>query len=143
MKQVRLLSLAIMAVLLLGCSLQQDNRETPKSNAILVIQPYRHAGTWVFDDPLRGLTREPFVSGIPQMIDAMVTNIPTAADGFRLLFSAQPFPGASHTMERRDSYAAGYWYYCPELNSTGWLCQAMFRYFTAAPKTMWVKAEKK
>lgn len=126
MKPMRLLSVIILGALLLGYSPQQDNRETPKSNAILLIQPYRHAGTWVFDDPLRGLSREPFVSGIPQMIDAMVTNIPAAKDGFRLLFSAQPFPGASHTMERRDAYTEGYWYYCPELNSTGWLCQAMF-----------------
>ncbi len=32
--------------------------------------------------------------------------------------------------------------YSPGLNSTGWLCQAMFCYFTAGTKTMWVNAEK-
>ena len=42
---------------------------TPPANALLVIQPYRSHGTWVFDDPAVGLVREPFVSGIPQMID--------------------------------------------------------------------------
>jgi hypothetical protein len=30
-------------------------------NAINVIVPYKHNGTWVFDDPGVGLRREPFV----------------------------------------------------------------------------------
>jgi hypothetical protein len=38
------------------------------------------------------LHQEPFVSGIPEMIDAAVQDIPHAQQGFRLLFSAQPFP---------------------------------------------------
>ena len=40
------------------------------ANAMLVIFPYRYEGTWVFDDERVGLEREPFVSGIPEMIDA-------------------------------------------------------------------------
>ena len=46
--------------------------EGPVSNQIHVIAPYRQASTWVFDDPAVGLKAEPFVSGIPQMIDALV-----------------------------------------------------------------------
>ncbi len=34
-------------------------------NSILIIQPYRYAGTWVFDDPNAQLVQEPFVEGIP------------------------------------------------------------------------------
>jgi hypothetical protein len=63
------------------------------ANALLVIAPYRHAGTWVFDDPKAGLVREPFVAGVPEMIDVLVQDIPGATNGFRLLFSARPFPG--------------------------------------------------
>jgi hypothetical protein len=63
------------------------------SNAMMVIFPYRHERTWVFDDRSAGLVREPFVSGIPEMIDALVKDIPQAEKGFRLLFSANPFPG--------------------------------------------------
>jgi len=33
-------------------------------DAVLVINPYRHEGAWVFDDPLTGLNREPFVAGV-------------------------------------------------------------------------------
>jgi hypothetical protein len=40
----------------------------------------------VFDDPAVGLKAEPFVSGIPEMIDALVQDIPQADRGFRLLF---------------------------------------------------------
>ncbi len=45
------------------------------SNEIHVIAPYRHASTWVFDDPAVGLQAEPFVSGIPEMIDVLVAAI--------------------------------------------------------------------
>ena len=38
------------------------------ANAIHVIVPYRHASTWVFDDPRVGLSQEPFVSGIPTLL---------------------------------------------------------------------------
>ena len=62
------------------------------ANAILVIAPYRHAGTWVFDDPSAHLVREPFVAGVPEMMDVLVKDIPGATNGFRLLFSGQPFP---------------------------------------------------
>ena len=65
-------------------------------NAISVIKPYRWEGMWVFDDPRVELDKEPFVSGADVIIDAMVANIPGAADGFRLIFSGTPFPGAQH-----------------------------------------------
>jgi hypothetical protein len=62
-------------------------------NSLLILQPYRHAGTWVFDDASTGLVQEPFVEGIPQMTDELVKEIPNAEGGFRLLFSPAPFPG--------------------------------------------------
>jgi len=41
-------------------------------NALMTIIP-RWEGTWVFDDANAGLSREPFVAGIPEMIDRLVT----------------------------------------------------------------------
>ena len=57
------------------------------SNQIMVIAPYwlEDVGTWVFDDPAAELCREPFVSGVPEMIDVLVKNVPDARAGFRLL----------------------------------------------------------
>ena len=63
------------------------------SNAMMVIYPYREQYIWVFDDERVELVREPFVQGVPQMIEALVADIPNADRGFRLLFSANPFPG--------------------------------------------------
>src|SRR5271168_1448108 len=69
------------------------HRSGPPANAIMVIAPYWYNGTWVFDDPAVNLNREPFVAGVPEMIDGLVKGIPVAKDGFRLTFSANPFPG--------------------------------------------------
>jgi len=113
------------------------------SNALMVIAPYRYAGTWVFDDPAVGLKREPFVSGIPEMIDDMVKDIPDADKGFRLLFSAQPFPGFTHKLTWRRGDRQGNWYYCEQFDKEGWLCPGLFRYYQEAPKEIYAKAEKR
>jgi hypothetical protein len=110
-------------------------------NSIMVLQPYWHAGTWVFDDYDKGLDKEPFVCGIPEMIDDMVKDIPNARQGFRLLFSACPLPGHTHKLEWRREEDGGNWYYSPNLNAEGWLCPALFKYFTIAPQELYTKAE--
>ena len=68
-------------------------KNMPTNNQIMVITPYWYEGTWVFDDSSTGLVREPFVAGIPEMINLLVSEIPAARKGFRLTFSASPFPG--------------------------------------------------
>ncbi|MFO0426962.1 MAG: DUF6717 family protein [Planctomyces sp.] len=111
------------------------------SNQLLVISPYWHAGTWVFDDPDTDLLREPFVSGIPEMIDDLVSGIPNARQGFRLLFSAAPFPGYQRKLTWEREEYGGNWYRLEEPSMEGWLCPAMFRYFKVAPAELYVKAE--
>jgi hypothetical protein len=50
------------------------------------------------------------VSGIPQMIDTLVANVPDAAQGFRLLFAAGPFPeNQIEFVKVREEYQ-GVWY---------------------------------
>ena len=111
------------------------------SNAIHVIAPYRHHGTWVFDDPSRGLAAEPFVSGVPEMIDQLVANIPDARKGFRLIFSAGPFPGFQKAFTLSREEFGGNWYRCDDPPMEGWLCPALFKYFEHAPRTIYAKAE--
>jgi hypothetical protein len=77
-----------------------------RMNAISVIAPYKHEGLWVFDDPDVGLRREPFVSGIDQLIDRLAAH-PNASHGFRLLFSPTPFPGYMARLEWRRSELGG------------------------------------
>jgi hypothetical protein len=111
------------------------------ANSILVISPYRNHGTWVFDDPSVGLAREPFVSGIPEMIDMLVREIPDAEKGFRLLFSEDPFPGYQVEVEHVREEYGGNWYRWAEHSREGWLCPALFKYFDRAPRKLYCRAE--
>ena len=110
-------------------------------NQIQVISPYWLHGTWVFDDATTGLVQEPFVSGIPEMIDDLVADIPNARNGFRLLFSTAPFPGFQRLLEWVREEMGGNWYRTDQPAGEGWLCPALFEYFDEAPKELFVKAE--
>lgn len=115
------------------------------ANHIMTIAPYwlDEVGTWVFDDPGAGLTQEPFVSGVPEMIDYLVKDIANARSGFRLLFSAAPFPGYQKRLVWLREEMGGNWYASNDPTMEGWLCPALFRYFDMAPAQLYVKAEGK
>jgi len=111
-------------------------------NIIMVIAPYWYQGTWVFDDESAGLNKEPFVAGVPEMIDDLVKDIPNARSGFSLLFSLTPFPGYQIELTRMKEECGGYWYMVKNRSAEGWLCPALFKYFETAPETIYVKAER-
>ncbi|MSR31199.1 MAG: hypothetical protein EXR99_06785 [Gemmataceae bacterium] len=110
-------------------------------NQIQVIAPFWLHGTWVFDDPTTGLVQEPFVNGIPEMINDLVADIPDARQGFRMLFSSGSFPGFQKKLEWVREEMGGNWYRTDQPPGEGWLCPALFRYFDAAPQELYVKAE--
>ena len=112
------------------------------ANRIMVIAPYLYSGTWVFDDPAKGLEKEPFVAGIPHMINDITRSIPKAWKGFRLLFSAAPFPDYQAELEWIREESGGGWYRQVGTAAEGWLCPALFKYFDKAPAKIYVKAEK-
>jgi len=112
-------------------------------NSITLIAPYRYEGMWVFDDLRVGLDKEPFVSGADTIIDILVAGIPNADKGFRLLFSAEPFPGYTSKIEWRRPEYGGNWYFAPALGKEGWLCPALFKYFDKAPAEIYLKVEPK
>ncbi len=113
------------------------------SNSLMVIAPYEYGGTWVFDDPASGLVREPFVAGVPEMINVLVQDIPGATNGFRMLFSTQAFPGYQKRLTWLRPHGGGNYYRMEDPPMEGWLCPALFRYYREAPKELYVKAEPK
>lgn len=115
----------------------------PPANAIMVISPYDYDGTWVFDDPRVGLVREPFVAGVPEMMDVLVADIPNAKDGFRLLFSAKPFPDYQKKLTWLRGGMDGSYYKLDDPPMEGWICPAMFKYYAKPPRELYVKAEPK
>ncbi|MHA1288629.1 MAG: DUF6717 family protein [Candidatus Thorarchaeota archaeon] len=113
------------------------------ANTLMVIEPYWYMDTWVFDDESAGLDKEPFVQGVPEMIDDLVKDIANARSGFRLLFSSLPFSSYQTELTRVKEEYGGYWYRLKNKSAEGWLCPALFRYFDTAPETIYVKAEPK
>ena len=61
-------------------------------NSIMVVKPYKWEGMWVSDDEKTGLLREPFVAGVPEILEALLEQqgipVEEAEKGFRLIFSA-------------------------------------------------------
>jgi hypothetical protein len=115
-------------------------------NSIMVLAPYRYNGTWVFDDERVGLIREPFVAGVPEMIDVLVADIPDADKGFRLTFSAKPFPDYEKKLTRTRSDGVGNYYRLDDPTMKGppmegWICPALFKYYDEPPAELYVKAD--
>ena len=136
------LKLSIIVIILFVFTYNEQKTQS-STDSIMIISPYRHGGTWVFDDSTTGLVREPFVAGVPEIIDHLVKDIPDADKGFRMLFSAGPFPGYMMKVTWKRTEMGGNWYYSEDLDMEGWLCPALFKYFKKTPKEIYVKAEKK
>jgi len=113
-------------------------------NAMLIIHPHKTHGTWCFDDERHGLIEEPFVLGASEMIDAVVARagLTNADRGFRLIFSASPFPGYHAEIHRLNEESGGYWYQFPDGSMKGWLCPATLHYFPDQhPQRIYARAE--
>lgn len=91
----------------------------------------------MFDDPAVGLSGEPFVAGVPEIIEQAVAHIPNAEQGFNLIFSTQPFPGATIELRRVREEYGGNWYEWAGRGMEGWLCPALFKYFDQAPERLY------
>ena len=139
------IAIVIIVVVLVFAGLHspKQTRTVRDMNALLVIAPYKYQGTWVFDDPAVGLSREPFIAGIDTMIDKAVVDIPNAEKGFQAIFSAAPFPGANWKLDWRRAESGGNWYYSDQFKMEGWLCPALLKYFPTAPREIYVKIEPK
>ena len=135
--------LAVSVLVLLAVAAITEHKYVSAGNSLLVIEPYRTGKSWAFDEPRLGLKREPFVQGIPEMIDRLVVGIPGSDSSVRLIFSQRPFPGAQLQLERRGEQDGGNWYHCKDYQSDGWLCPALFKFFPRAPQHIYVKAEQK
>jgi len=81
-------------------------------NQLSVIAPYwlESVNTWVFDDPRVDLVQEPFVSGADTFLALLAKDMPSAKNGFRIIFSAQPFHGYQQKVTRTNDEMGGAWY---------------------------------
>ena len=110
-------------------------------NSMFVLKPYWKDDTWVFDDTEKELDAEPFVFGIPEIINEYVKKIPNAKEGFKLIFSPNCFPHSDDVLVWVREEDGGNWYSSENLSVEGWLCPALFKYFDEAPKKIYFKCE--
>jgi hypothetical protein len=96
---------------------------------------------WVFDDDKKGLQREPFVAGIPEIINLMVSGLTNPKKGFKLIFSGSAFPNHQGNLNWVREESGGNWYEFEALKMEGWLCPALFHYFESAPEYIYFKCE--
>ena len=108
-------------------------------NSLFAIAPYKLQGTWVFDDAAVGLRQEPFVCGADDILDRLTKEVQEATSGFRLIFSAGPFPGYTARFVWVREEHGGNWYQWPEHKMEGWLCPALGKYFDKPPKEIFVR----
>jgi hypothetical protein len=106
-------------------------------NSLQVLHIYNHHGTYVFDDPQVGLLREPFVMGMPEIIEHQMGGGPI--DAFTAIFSPAAFPGHNTVLKRVRSEDGGNWYNLNGTDLEGWLCPALSNYFNVAPETLYVQ----
>lgn len=75
------------------------------------------------------------------MIDDLVSDLPDAERGFRLLFSAAPFQGFQVKLEKVRAEYDGTWYRWVDHSAEGWPCPALLLYYPEAPAFLYAKAE--
>ena len=113
--------------------------------SLFAIKPYKHEGSWVFDDSRFGLESEPFLLGADLLISYLTEKIPNADQGFCVFISAIPVPGYLAKLElvREDEKVGGYWYKDSVSGTEGWFSPSLSRLFKKIPKEIYVKPEPK
>jgi len=123
----------------------QTIKKSNKMNNISIIHPYWKHSTWCFSDEATGLVDEPFVQNIPGIINELLLKegIFTSAmmEGFTAIFSATPFPDYTGVLNHIESDEYGVGNYYEYEGMKGWLCPALFKYFSEAPKQIYVKVQ--
>lgn len=108
------------------------------NNSVMAVHPYLDQGAWVFDDSSKGLVKEPFIAGIDKMISKIVNHLHLDKKGFSIYFSSSYLPNSTFSLDWLRSDGGGNWYKCDQLNMEGWLCPALYKYFSEAPKKIYV-----
>jgi hypothetical protein len=96
-------------------------------------------GLWVFDDPDKGLSAEPFVKDTTALLDLMVQADAEGTEFPTLGFSEEPC--ATFTpLEFITEEEGGVIYHCERFDRAVWLCPQFWKYFAQAPETIYVRA---
>lgn len=118
------------------------------ANVMFKIFPYRQGDGWAFDDERRGLLAEPFVLGIPVLIEKMLELLKIESDELVFTFSENVFPRYHGVLRKQSEDAGGAWYslettLCEPIRNSdgtpfaGWLCPATLKFFDNLPQSIY------
>src|SRR3972149_8763754 len=80
-------------------------------NSLQYLELYRVGKTgWAFDDENRGISAEPFVCGLPEIINALVRRENITGDSIRVIYSGKEFPGHHIVLDHIEGESGGNWY---------------------------------
>jgi hypothetical protein len=102
-----------------------------KGNAIFTISTRSENGVLLFDDPERGILREPFIGGADTILIRAALAAGQNPAAFPLHFSQYPFPRSTTAIKVREK-CGGATYLVNGLE--GWLCPATLKYFDSYPE---------
>ncbi|MEY5049175.1 MAG: hypothetical protein RLZZ175_2534 [Bacteroidota bacterium] len=111
-----------------------------KNAPVYLIKPYRQLNTWMFDDESRNIEQEPFVVGIPEMIDTVLALKSIKAKQFSMQFSENEIINSDLVLEIDYEVSDGAWYKIhnnPEVK--GWLCPVIHKYFNTVPEKIFIQ----
>ena len=106
-------------------------------NQINVLTITKKNNIWAFDDPERGLIREPFVAGADVLCDLLANSV-GSNDKFTAIFSKDDFPNQQIRLDWKRFECNGNVYHAPKFNHDLWLCPALLKYFDTAPKCIYL-----
>lgn len=112
------------------------------ANAMLTIEIYKHSKTWCFTDEQRDLLHEPFVLGIPEIINTVLNDNKLYEEdtNYRILFADQDFPMSHGVLNKIRAESGGAWYKYND--QEGWLCPATLAFFADFPEQIHFRLEK-
>src|SRR5579864_8945928 len=121
---------------------KEGRREAARINALITIKPYWYDGVWVFDDPVRALWAKPFLARAPEIVDQVLRRAGLQPrQPFTVTFGDHESPGLGYrfVLEWARENREGHWYRWGGMEG---LCNALVRYFDAAPPRIycWVTA---
>jgi len=122
-----------------------------------LVNVYNHAlvfsSQWVFDDQMYGLEKEALVSGTDKVLDHAVAMFKLPKK-FSLTFSNEPIDSyqivgdwESNGSNSGSYISMGNWYKWTLSNGStvkvirGWLCPALYNYFSTPPNKIYIKVE--
>jgi hypothetical protein len=106
-------------------------------------------GFWVFDFPSLAVEKEPFVSGIPEILEMLLAPDPVALEeikrkGFVILFDghSKECPDALKSqgiiLNKLRAESGGTIYQLEGTSFEGWLCPVLNKFFSESPERIFV-----